>query len=100
MKTQDLVLMCLPSEEATALVELGAALAPFIALGSPADRATAKMDEQVAQQSRSRGALVECVAETLMMALDGLLAAHVTEQDVQGAASQAVDQVLGYYGES
>lgn len=93
----DLVLICLSSEEAMALIELGAALEPFIAQGSPADRATAKMDEQVAAQILPRSQLVECVAETLTTALDDYLPAHVTEQDMLDAASQAVDQVLGYY---
>lgn len=95
----DRVLICLPSEEASALVDLGAALEPFITVGSPADKASAKMDEQVAHQARTYGDLVDCVTESLFMTLDGLLPPHVTERDVEHASRAAIDQVLGYYGD-
>jgi hypothetical protein len=93
------VLICLPSDEAFALVQLGAALEPFMQRGSPADLATCKMDEQTAQQSRGRDHLVECVAEELGQRLEMFLPSHVTEVDLVHAAEGAVDQVLGYYDE-
>ena len=82
-----------------ALVELGAALEQFIKEGSPVDKATARLDEQYAQQTRSREHIVECIAETLTQHLDEHLHEHVVEADMHKAANAVLDQVWGFYGD-
>lgn len=101
----DFVITKLPTEEAMALVDLGAALEPFIKEGSPADRATAKLDEQCGQQIRTGSStvtqrwLADDLENELLDAGFGKLL-HTDEPDVRRIAERLADYVIGYYHET
>lgn len=91
-------LFVLTDEQANALVELGAALEPFVVTGSPADTATTAMDEQLAQQSRSVESLVGDVKDELEERFydvpEGIL------PDLKPVAAAVVKRVLGVYSDA
>lgn len=88
-------LFILTDEQASALVELGAALEPFVVSGSPADTATAAMDEQLAQQSRSYSAIVSAARDELEDQLFDVPGADAL--DLKNVADALVRTVLGVY---
>lgn len=81
--------------EATALIELGAALEPFIRRDTPLDTATAKLDEQLASQRQEPKWIVDDVAEVLWDAVEALRDVHPDDPVVRDWAAKLVEQVIG-----
>lgn len=93
--TRAQVVIVLTEEEATALVDLGAALERFVESDSLLDKATAKMDEQLAQQMRGKDSMVRDVADELGEQLYDVPEASLP--DLTKVAGAVVDRALGVY---
>jgi hypothetical protein len=93
------VLVVLTSEEADALVQMGAALEPVVQRGCPFDTATAKMDEQAARQLGGFRQMVGEAEDELTDQL-GVLTEHEFDRlDRDKIAEAIVRRVLGVYGD-
>jgi hypothetical protein len=89
------VVLVLGEEEATALVSLGVALEPFIEDKSPADTATAKMDEQLAQQGRGKNLMIDEAADELAEQLYDV--PNSLLPNLHTVAEAVLDRALGVY---
>lgn len=92
-------LFYLSDDEAVALIEMGAALETIIAKDHPFDTATARMDEQYAQQERGRRFGKEHVVRDVVDVLQDELhdVPEACLPDLTRVAAAVVDRMLGIY---
>jgi len=92
-------LFYLSDDEAVALIDMGAALETIIAKDHPFDTATARMDEQYAQQERGRRFGKEHVVRDVVDVLQDELydVPEACLPDLTRVAEAVVDRMLGIY---
>lgn len=91
------VCLVLTEDEATAIVELGAALEPFIVAGGALDTATAKADEQAAAQIGRWDTMLAEAKDQLQDDLSDLLEHEYDRIDFDGVAERVVRRLLAVY---